>query len=280
MIRKITLTLILISFESAFAQVGIGTSVPNNDAVLEVTSDISGVLISRVLLQSIDIPSPLTNHVSGMIVYNTATSGTGNTGVFPGFYYNDGKKWIRLEPLTTTIGDIKQSILTEDHNGWYLMDGRNINTLSVTAQANAASLGFGTTIPDATDRFLKGKASAESLSNYGGNNTRTLSQANLPNVTFNGIANTAGNHTHDYEDKYHGVPENLNLVTGLLGILSGILLNILNNNVGSGTITTTTSTSTLNGNHNHTATVSTGGSGAVLPIASHMVTNTFVYLGK
>lgn len=280
MIRKITLALVLGCFGSVYAQIGIGTSSPDNDAVLEVTSEISGVLVSRVLLQNTAVSAPLTNHVAGMIVYNTSTSGTGNTQVFPGFYYNDGKKWIRLEPLTTTIGDVKQSLLTEDHNGWYILDGRNKASLPPKAQMNATSIGFGAAIPDATDRFLKGKTASEPLSNLGGNNVRSLSQANLPNVTFNGIANTAGNHTHDYEDKYHGVPENLNLVTGLLGILSGILLNILNNNVGSGNVSTTTSTSSVNGNHQHTATVSTGGNSEVLPIASHMVTNTFVYLGK
>ena len=280
MIRKITRLLILLLSQYAFTQVGIGTSTPSSNAVLDVFSSNSGVLISRIPLQSTTAFSPLSCHVAGMMVYNTAVSGSGDTSVSPGFYYNDGSQWIRLEPLTTAIGDIKQSILTEDHNGWYLMDGRSIATLPANASANALLTGFAVNLPNASDKFLKGKSGVEAMAASGGSNTRNLTQANLPNVTFTGTANTAGSHTHDYEDKYHGVTENLNLVTGLLGILSGVVLNILNNNVGSPTVSVDPGLSTTDGSHTHTATVSTGGSAATLPIASHLVTNTFVYLGK
>lgn len=280
MVKKITYLIALLLSNISFSQVGIGTSTPSSDAALEISSSNSGVLISRIPLVSTTAYAPLSGHVAGMIVYNTATSGAGNAKVEPGFYYDNGFQWIRLEPLTTGIGDVKQSILTEDHHGWYLLNGRVVASLPATASANAILLGFITNLPDATDRFLKGKSGVESLSAVGGNNTRALTQANLPNVTFSGTANSSGDHTHDYDDKYHGTTENLNIVTGLLGILSGVLLNILNNDVGSPTVTSTATTSTIAGNHNHTATVSTGGSAAALPTASHMVTNTFVYLGK
>ncbi len=270
----------MINWQIALAQIGIGTSNPNKDAALEVASNTEGILITRIPLQATNSPTPLVSHVAGMIVYNTATNGVDGIAVIPGFYYNNGSKWIRLEPTTTAIGDIKNSILTTDHNGWYLLDGRNISLLPTNAQTNAASIGFGTNIPDATDRFLKGKSMSETIMSYGGNNNRVLTQANLPNVNFNGIANSSGNHSHQYEDKYHGIPENLNLITGLLGILGGILLNILNNDIGHSSLTATTSNSSVSGNHNHTATVSTGGNDDVLPLPSHMITNTFVYLGS
>jgi len=280
MIRKITLLFFLLVCEINFSQVGIGTTSPNSDAVLDVFSTKSGVLIPRIELIGTDNFVPMSNHVSGMIVYNTATSGSGQTAVMPGFYYNNGVQWVRLEPLTTALGDIKHSILTADHNGWYLLDGRNLTLLPASVQTKAAGIGFSANLPDANDRFLKGKSSSESLMSQGGNSTRVLTQANLPDVTFSGIANTSGNHTHDYEDKYHGTTETLNLVTGLLGILGGIVLNILNNDIASGVVSSHTSVSTMNGSHSHTATITTGGSGAALPVASHMVVNTFVYLGK
>lgn len=280
MTNKITLILFLLVNGLLHAQIGIGTSTPNSESVLDISSDTKGVLITRVILSETTNPSPLTNHISGMIVYNTAANGSGNTAVFEGFYYNDGKQWIRLEPLSTAIGDIKHSLLTQDHNGWYKLDGRTTASLPAVAASNAVSIGFGATIPNASDKFLKGKSGSEALMATGGNNTLILTQSNLPNVTFNGTALTSGNHTHDYTDKYHGVPENLNIVTGLLGILSGIVLNILNNDVGSDVVSTATSTSSSNGNHNHTASINTGGSSAPLSQVSHLVTNTFVYLGK
>lgn len=279
MIKIITI-LFCMFISGVFAQVGIGTDTPNSDSALDISSSTKGVLISRVsLVETID-PAPLSNHVAGMIVYNTTQSGTGDTTVFPGFYYNDGTKWIRLEPISTTIGDIKHSLLTTDHNGWYKLDGRNTSTLPAMAQQNATSIGFGATIPDAADKFLKGKSASESLMTVGGNNSVVLAQSNLPNLTFTGTVASSGAHTHDYTDRYHGVPEDLNIVTGLLGILSGVVLSILNNDVGSDVVSTATSTSTASGAHTHTGTISTGGSNLPLEKTAHLITNTFVYLGS
>lgn len=280
MIKKITLTFLLFVSISTYSQVGIGTGTPNSDSALDLSSDTKGVLISRVPLVDTKIATPLLSHVAGMIVYNTDAVGSGDTAVSPGFYYNNGTEWIRLEPLPIAVGDVKQSLLAQDHHGWYKLDGRSTSTLSGNAQINAASIGFGANLPDATDKFLKGKSSSESLMTIGGSNSVALSQSNLPNVTFNGTANLGGSHAHDYNDKYHGTPENLNLVTGLLGILGGIVLNILNNDIGDDNVSTATSTSTSNGSHSHTATINTGGSSTPIDKASHMVVNTFVYLGK
>jgi hypothetical protein len=43
-----------------------------------------------------NLVSPLTAHIAGMVVYNTATAGSGTTAVSPGFYYNNGTEWVRL----------------------------------------------------------------------------------------------------------------------------------------------------------------------------------------
>lgn len=90
----IILTILLCSFTS-FAQVGIGNTNPNTDALLEIgnaTTTTKGLLLPRVNLANTTIPSPLSTDISGMIVYNKATTGD----VTPGFYYNDGALWVRL----------------------------------------------------------------------------------------------------------------------------------------------------------------------------------------
>lgn len=79
----------------SFAQVGVGTTTPNADALLEINSTVAnpgGVLLPRMALVMTTNPAPLSADVAGMIVYNTATAGD----VTPGFYYNDGAVWIRL----------------------------------------------------------------------------------------------------------------------------------------------------------------------------------------
>jgi len=83
---------------SLFAQVGIGNTSPNTNALLEVGdgTDTGGIILPRVTLASTTSFSPLSAHVEGMMVYNTVSSGTGYTAVTPGQYYNDGTKWIRV----------------------------------------------------------------------------------------------------------------------------------------------------------------------------------------
>lgn len=50
------------------------------------------------------------------------------------------EKSTRVE--TPAIGDIKNDIQTEDHNGWYLMNGRAIADLPMPLQKKANTLGF------------------------------------------------------------------------------------------------------------------------------------------
>ena len=78
-----------------YSQTGIGTTEPDPDAQLEISATNKGVLIPRIELAGTDSVAPLSSHVAGMIVYNTITAGSGSTAVVPGFYYNDGTKWVR-----------------------------------------------------------------------------------------------------------------------------------------------------------------------------------------
>ena len=160
----------ILSCNFSFAQVGIGTTEPDPDSALEVNSPDKAILITKVDLLATNLSTPLSNHVGGMIVYNTNLNGSGDTAVSPGIYYNNGIKWIKLEPISINIGDIKHGIVETDHLGWYKLDGRLLNTLPAIAQQNATSLGFTTNLPDATDKILKGKTNSETLycvSNFG-----------------------------------------------------------------------------------------------------------------
>ena len=89
--------IILFTATSVFAQVGIGTTNPNPNALLDVdaTTTKGGLLMPRIALVATTNALPLVNHVAGMTLYNTATV-AGTNGVSPGYYYNNGIKWIRL----------------------------------------------------------------------------------------------------------------------------------------------------------------------------------------
>jgi hypothetical protein len=111
------------------AQVGVGTKTPNSDAMLEVRATNKGLLLPRIALVSSTVASPLSAHVAGMIVYNTATV----ADLIPGYYYNDGVKWLRLNSevvtdATTTSKGVVQ--LSGDLGG---------SALSPTIAANAVT---------------------------------------------------------------------------------------------------------------------------------------------
>lgn len=90
--------ILLISKQWANAQVTIGADQqPNTNAVLDLVSSSKGLLLPRIGLSSTTSQSPLAAHTVGMVVYNTSTTGD----VYPGYYYNDGQKWLRLAIANT-----------------------------------------------------------------------------------------------------------------------------------------------------------------------------------
>lgn len=272
MLNKIIFSICFVSL-SAFGQVGINTQNPNSDSYLELSATDKGLLIPRLNLVALNNPAPLSSHVAGMMVYNTASAGTMENIVYPGLYVNSGLNWERLEPNTTQLGELKYSFATADHEGWYLLNGRAKTTLSATAQSAASLIGYGATIPDATDRFLKTINTAEPVATQGGSNTFTVSQPQLPNVNFLGSTTNDGGHTHQV-DSYAG-----NQNVGLLSTSALTLFTILkvaeNDNV-----TTTSRTTSTTPAHSHTVTLNSGGTGAsVTRVPAYLSSNVFVYLG-
>lgn len=99
------LLIALITSISGFSQnVGINSTgaQPNSSAGLDVDFPDKGLLIPRVALTGTANAAPLSAHVAGMIVYNTATAGD----VVPGFYYNNGSSWVTGFPTGNSIGDM------------------------------------------------------------------------------------------------------------------------------------------------------------------------------
>jgi len=76
--------------------VGIGTATPHPSARLHIEDNARGLLIPNVALSATNVAAPVTGPATSLLVYNTATDGTGATAVSPGFYYWDGSRWVRL----------------------------------------------------------------------------------------------------------------------------------------------------------------------------------------
>ena len=83
--KKILPTLFVLLNLGLYAQVGIGTTNPDNSSILDVESDEKGILIPRMTaLDRIGITSP----AEGLMVYQTDD--------VKGFYFYDGTSWDRM----------------------------------------------------------------------------------------------------------------------------------------------------------------------------------------
>lgn len=158
---SIVLILTTVFFSHLNAQVTIGSNAePNANAVLDLISNSNkGLLLPRVALTATNLPNPLSAHVAGMTVYNTATSpGTVDVEYYvsPGLYYNDGTKWVRL-PLGYTnwfympsVSFDTSAIVANQTKDLYALYKAQFMTPAVKSTSAPASLPY---VPAATDMY-------------------------------------------------------------------------------------------------------------------------------
>jgi hypothetical protein len=87
------------------AQVGIGTTTPDLSSKLDVSATDKGFLPPRVALSSTNpAGNVIASPAEGLLIYNTATAGSGATAVTPGYYYFNGSKWVKIYSEGNFIG--------------------------------------------------------------------------------------------------------------------------------------------------------------------------------
>jgi len=198
MYKSIVLVLFILGFSlTVKAQVGFGTNNPNKSAVVDLTATNKGFLLPRIALTSTAAAAPLLAHVAGMQVYNTATAGD----VTPGYYNNDGTKWIRMGYAGTGLLTADNGITATAGNvqlGGALIQPTTIsavtatNKLAVTATGvDAINLDSNTLSVDATnDRIGIGTATPEYNLQVAGSSP--LPQINILSTSVPGSGATFG----------------------------------------------------------------------------------------
>jgi uncharacterized protein (TIGR02145 family) len=135
-----------------------------------------GLLLSRVALTATSSPAPLSAHVAGMTVYNTATAGSGGTAVIPGYYYDDGTKWIAMgsgsEPWHSKV---THAGAVNNTDSVYVMGKAGIGTSNPMAQLHVNGDAIVTIMPSAntTDSIVIRDAAGQ---------LRQMSAARLQNI--------------------------------------------------------------------------------------------------
>jgi len=103
--KFIALVFTFLSFAGFSQYVGINTTgaAPDPSAGLDISFSNLGLLFPRIALTGTSAFSPLGAHFAGMLIYNTASV----SDVTPGFYYNNGTKWIAGPKPATARGDMQ-----------------------------------------------------------------------------------------------------------------------------------------------------------------------------
>lgn len=133
-------------FLSGKAQTGIGTTTPSPSAKLEVASTNQGFLPPRIALTATNAASPVTSPATGLLVYNTATTGTAPNNVAPGYYYWNGSAWVAIlsnittssisgNGTTTTLTNFGAEINTQSGTTYTLASTDNGKIISFTSNS-------------------------------------------------------------------------------------------------------------------------------------------------
>ena len=158
-------------------------------------------------------------------------------------------------------GDVKYSELNTDHDGWYLMNGRSVNTITNVSAKVAASSFFGASLPDMDQKYMMADHVNASRSTLDGQNSFTVANSNIQAATIS--TTTDGSHSHNLA--IAGVDDGN--WTG--GWAAGDATNFRN---WEGT--------TTEGSHNHSVTIGTGSPSSIDNRPRSKRIYAFVYLGE
>ncbi|HMI79443.1 MAG TPA: hypothetical protein VK484_11665 [Ferruginibacter sp.] len=135
------LTCLLASISHSYSQnIGIGTTTPNSSAMLDVQSTNKGMLVPRIALTSANAASPVTSPADALLIYNTATAGSGINAVIPGFYYwsVSANRWSPISPTVSTVNP--------GYGSWADCSGNSVSEYHPFADENSYSFGVSVSI--------------------------------------------------------------------------------------------------------------------------------------
>ncbi len=146
---------------------------PDASAMLDVSSADKGLLIPRIALTGTNVATPVTAPATSLMVYNTATAGTGATSVTPGFYYWDGTEWVKVISGNTVSTTDDQNLIGATLTGTNLQidiengssaivnlaalqDGTGTDSQTLGLSGNTLSISGGNSVSLLTDPFYLG----------------------------------------------------------------------------------------------------------------------------
>lgn len=138
--------LLFIAFNACtwmFSQIGIGSFSVDPSAALDVNSSNKGVLLPSISLLSNDDVSTIVAPVTGLLIYNSATAGSGANKVIPGYYFYNGLNWELLNYNNTDKINLQ--------TGNYTLTNSDVNTVVIINSSTSSNV----TIPSSLVKGFK-----------------------------------------------------------------------------------------------------------------------------
>lgn len=215
---------------SLFAQVKIGDNhdTIHPDAILELESTDKGILLPRVALSSTDNQSPFSEIKTGMMIYNTASAGSGSTAVSPGLYISNGSSWQKTAVANSLvpgapIGSVMSMAANVAPSGYLVCDGAAISRTTYSDLFAVIGTTYGTgdgsttfNLPDYRGYFLRGfddgaGNNPDAQTRIGGNNVGSIQNDEITSPIH-------GSPTHH---NYTSVNGNASFTSGTKGLHNG-----------------------------------------------------------
>ncbi len=182
--KKLTL-LLFICIISVQAQVGIGTTTPDNSSMLEIKSTDKGILIPRVYLTDItNTTTPINNPAEGLMIYNTNASVIGGVGG-KGFYIFNGSNW--------------EKIISSSNANFTDTDNQN---LSFDTSTNTLSIEDGNSVTLPIKNIVNGNGTE--VSTTGNNTSVNVRPSNGLRLYTGNVFGLGGNLNRSTQIKFNG----------------------------------------------------------------------------
>ena len=110
---KVSFVFMLLFHALTSAQVGIGTTSPDDGAILDISSTDKGLLIPRITLTGLNDNTTITPITTGLLIFNSTAAGSGANAIDQGFHYWNGSIWVKL----TTNADTPTDSNVYENNG-------------------------------------------------------------------------------------------------------------------------------------------------------------------
>lgn len=162
------------------AQEGFGTANPSANSIVDLVSPNKGLLLPRIALSDITLAAPLQNHVAGMFIYNTATAGIAPNAVTPGYYFNNGTKWIRLQYGAQKAWNNVATSQPADNNTQHIYQLGKVGIGTIAPQNALDIQGDGSVVPLVLKNLLNKDNSVDYKMLMINNTTGVVSYTDIP----------------------------------------------------------------------------------------------------